>query len=124
MSAIKKPPVARILLIQVVMLLLLTVTGWLWSGTVSAYSVFLGGLISVIPNAYFAYKVTRFSGARSTERMVQSAYIGEVIKLALTAAGFALVFTQVDPVHVPGLFYGFISVYVAGLLGLVWVFRH
>ena len=124
MSAIKKPPVARILLIQVVMLLLLTVTGWLWSGTVSAYSVFLGGLISVIPNAYFAYKVTRFSGARSTERMVQSAYLGEVIKLALTGAGFALVFTQVDPVHVPGLFYGFISVYVAGLLGLVWVFRH
>jgi len=124
MSAIKKPPVARILLIQVVMLLLLTVTGWLWSGTVSAYSVFLGGLISVIPNAYFAYKVTRFTGARSTERMVQSAYLGEVIKLALTGAGFALVFTQVDPVHVPGLFYGFISVYVAGLLGLVWVFRH
>jgi len=123
MSAIPKPPVGRVLLIQLVVLLMLTIAGWLISGTVGAYSVFLGGLISVVPNAYFAFKVTQISGARSTERLVHSAYLGELIKLALTGAGFALVFTKVEPLHVAGLFYGFVLVYGAWLAGLAILFR-
>ena len=101
------------------------VSGLLFFGMVSAFSVFLGGLISIIPNAYFAFKVFRYRGARSTELLVRSAYTGELVKLALTGAGFALVFTQIDPLllHIAGLFCGFITVYLAGLVGMAVVFR-
>jgi len=124
MSGIQKPPVNRVMLLQLIILLVLAVLAQLILGTVVAYSVLLGGLLSLVPNAYFAYKVTRHAGARATDRMVRSAYIGEVMKLALTGAGFALVFTQVRPLHVVGLFCGFIVVHLVGLVALARATMH
>jgi ATP synthase protein I len=106
---------------QVAVLLTLVVLAQVLLGTVAAYSILLGGLLSIVPGAYFAYKVMRHRGARATERMVQSAYLAELMKLALTGAGFALVFTQVKPLHVAGLFCGFILVHSVGLVALARV---
>ncbi|HWK53714.1 MAG TPA: ATP synthase subunit I [Hyphomicrobiales bacterium] len=118
MSAIQKPPVNRVILLQAVITLMAAATAHLFFGTVVAYSVLLGGLLSLVPNAYFAYRVTRHTGARATEKLVKSAYFAEAMKLALTGAGFALVFTQVRPLHVVGLFCGYVLVQLAGLVGL------
>lgn len=107
------------ILIQCAVLLLLVGSGALFSGLVLAYSAALGGLISIIPGAYFAHRIFRETGARATERMVRNAYVGEVVKLAMTGAGFALAFVLVDPLHVPGLFAGFILVHLTGIAVLV-----
>lgn len=104
---------------QLAALLLLTGLSYWGLGLVFAYSVMLGGCISIIPNAYFANKVFRVSGARAMESMVRNAYVGELIKLALTGAGFALSFVLVNPLHVPGLFTGFVLVHIAGIAALV-----
>lgn len=124
MSGIQKPPVHWVMLQQLIVLLILAALAQLTLGTVVAYSVLLGGLLSVVPGAYFAFKVTRYSGARATEKLVKSAYTAEVIKLALSAAGFALVFTQVSPLHVAGLFCGFMLVHGIGLVLLVRATLH
>ncbi|MDR2213330.1 MAG: ATP synthase subunit I [Pseudomonadales bacterium] len=121
MSAIQKPPVNRIVLRQLLVLLILWALAQVFLETVVAYSILLGGMLSIVPGAYFAYKATRHRGARATERMVNSVYFAEVMKLALTGAGFALVFTQVKPLHPVGLFCGFILVHIVGLVMLVRV---
>lgn len=87
-------------------------------GTVAAYSLLFGGLISAVPNAYFAQKVFRNRGARATERIVKAFYAGEAIKLALMSAGFALVFVYVKPLNTMALFGGFVLVHLSGLLML------
>lgn len=115
MSAIPTPPVNRVMLQQLAILLILVALAQVFLGTVVAYSILLGGLLSIVPSAYFAYKVTRHRGARATERIMRSAYSAEIMKLALTGAGFALVFTQVEPLHVAGLFCGFMLVHAFGL---------
>ncbi len=88
-------------------------------GTVLAYSVLLGGLISLIPNTGFAILVFRHSGARAVGAVVRNALLGELMKLGLIGAGFAVVFVLVDPLHVIGLFTGFVFVHLAGLVATI-----
>jgi ATP synthase protein I len=88
-------------------------------GSVVAYSVLLGGLISLIPSTGFAYLVFRESGARAVGAIVRNTLLGELMKLGLVGAGFALVFVLVDPLHVIGLFTGFVFVHLAGLVATI-----
>jgi ATP synthase protein I len=92
-------------------------------GAVTAGSVLLGGIISILPNAYFAHCVFRHAGARSIEKAVRSTYQGELIKLLMMGAGFGLVFALVEPIAVPAVFGGFLVVHVGGLLAVVRQFR-
>jgi ATP synthase protein I len=86
-------------------------------------SFFLGGLIQLVPNTYFAWRVFRFSGAAAAHRVAQSFYRGEMVKFVLTGAGFALVFSLVDAVNPPALFAGY-GVMILSYLGLTHWFNH
>lgn len=105
-------------LVQMLVTVILTGLAALLGTTVAAYSMLFGGLISAVPNAYFAHKVFRNRGARATTRIVRAFYAGEAIKLALMSAGFALVFIYVKPLHTTAFFGGFVLVHLSGLLML------
>ena len=77
-------------------------------GTTASLSALLGGLISVIPNAYFATQLFRHHGAQAAKKIVRGFYKGEAAKLFLTMILFALVFKFVH--IVPWLFF---AVYIA-----------
>lgn len=82
----------------------------LWStfGNVAGYSALLGCLISAIPNAFLALRLSvprRDPGAKS---LVRAAYIGELGKLALTVLLFSIVFVAVRPLAAGPLFATFI----------------
>lgn len=113
-----KTPTRYLLGVQAATTLLLAVLA-LTQDRVLAYSVLLGGLISLVPNAGFASLVFRRSGARAMGAVVRNAFVGELLKLVAIGAGFALVFVLVDPLHVIGLFTGFVLVHLAGLVALI-----
>jgi ATP synthase protein I len=81
---------------------------------VSAYSVLLGGLVCVIPNAFMAQ---RFVSAFGLERgkAFSRLIAGEAGKLLMTAGLFVLVFTLVEPLQ-KVLFFG--ALLVVQLFGL------
>ena len=61
----------------------------------------MGGLIQVIPQAWFTRQAYRYSGARQVRNVVNAMYRGESGKLLLTTAMFATVFrlaSWVEPV--------------------------
>ncbi|ASP37888.1 ATP F0F1 synthase subunit I [Bacterioplanes sanyensis] len=109
MSSIPRPPAYKIVLIQLVVTLIVALLAWLHSD-VAAGSALLGGLLCALPNAYFIWRVFRFTGARSTPRIVQSLYRGEAWKFLLTAMGFAVVFIHVEPLNYLALFAGYLTV--------------
>lgn len=102
----------------VVMLVTAAVASLLW-GTVTAYSIALGALISIVPNAYYARKVFQHRGARAMTLIVKAIYMGEFIKLTMMGAGFALAFIYVKPLDTMALFAGFVLVHMAGIAALV-----
>jgi ATP synthase protein I len=78
-----------------------------------AYSVFLGGLVCVIPNAFLAQRFVSAVGleqGRAFRRLIA----GEAGKLLLTAALFVLVFVLVEPLQMLWFFGALFTVQLFG----------
>jgi len=78
-------------------------------GVAQARSALLGGLVGFLPNAYFAVKFGRSDPRKSAKEVVRTFYLGESIKLIITALLFLFVFQLPGIVFMP-LFIGFLSV--------------
>ena len=119
--AITYVPLGKWLIIEMAVLLILSLL-WLLESRLAGYSALIGGLIFVIPNAYFAHRAYRYQGARQMHLAVSNIFRAESIKLALTAVFFAAVFTLMEPVHVPALLLTFAVMVVLGT-ALRWLIR-
>lgn len=89
----------RLLLIQLgVSMLIACIALWV-NSVAAAYSAVLGGLVCVVPNAYFVRALFSHGGARAARQIVNGFYRGEALKLTLSAALFTLVFKcfTIDP---------------------------
>ncbi len=111
--------VAKVLLIQLGLSVVLAALFWGMKGTVSAYSALLGGLTCVIPNAFLALRLVVPRRDPGPGALVRAAYIGETGKLALTVIMFTIVFTLVRPLAAGALFAGFIAAQLVTLSGLL-----
>lgn len=89
----------RLLLLQAVITVLLSVVVGLYGGYLAAASAVLGGLTCLLPNVCLAVVMFRHRGANRAKLIVNSFYKGEAGKLALTILLFALVFkyTKIIP---------------------------
>ena len=81
----------QILLSIIIVLTCSVATYFIW-GLSFAHSVLTGGAISIIPNFVFAHKAFKYAGARSSEKVINSFYAGEKIKIVLTVILLALAF--------------------------------
>lgn len=115
-AGIARPPVYRITLVQLALLVVLGLGVLAWDA-VAAYSVVSGGLIAIVPQAYFAALAFRWQGARSASAIARSSYAGEVGKFILSIAGFALVFAVVRPLNSQAVFTGYLAMLVTQITG-------
>ncbi|AMX03934.1 ATP synthase subunit I [Microbulbifer thermotolerans] len=99
-----KPPVLVIAAVQLVLVSLAAAVLHFYGRPVSALSVFLGGALCALPNAYFGLRAFRESGARAADRVLQNFYRGEVGKFVLTLTGFAVVFASIKPLNPAAVF--------------------
>lgn len=116
MSNLKPPPVYKVILAQLAATILIAVISLLVSDSIVAYSVFLGGLISALPNAYFVMHAFRYRGARSADKIVKSFAWGELGKMGLTLVLFALCFSLISNLHELALILGFIAIHFIGVM--------
>jgi ATP synthase protein I len=112
-------PVAKVLLAQLGLSVVLAMLFWGMKGSVSAYSALLGGLICVIPNAFLALRLVVPRRDPGPGALVRAAYIGEIGKLALTVLMFTIVFTLVRPLAAGALFTGFIAAQLVTFSGFL-----
>ena len=118
-----RPPVYRITLSQ---LLCLVLSWWLVRYTgypVIADSLLYGGLIAALPQAWFAWRVFQFRGARSAAQIAQASYAGEIAKFVLTVSGFAAVFALVRPLEGWAVFAGYGEMLVIQIVGSWWLLK-
>ncbi len=115
-AEILRPPVYRITLAQLVILVVLCLF-LMASDKVRAYSVLSGGLIAILPQAYFAALTFRWRGARSARAIARSSYAGQVGKFLLSVAGFAAVFVALRPIDAPAVFAGYLLMLVIQITG-------
>lgn len=104
-----KPPLLKIYGLQCIVLLVASGFTYSIDGVV-AKSLLIGGLISVLPNAYFARQAFRYAGAAYAREVTRAFYRGEAGKFLATIGLFAGVFATVRPLHVPVLFLAYVLV--------------
>jgi ATP synthase protein I len=115
-AEIARPPVHRITLAQLAILVPLCLV-ILALDEVRAYSVLCGGMIAILPQAYFAALAFRWRGARSARAIARSGYAGEVGKFFLSVAGFAAVFAVVRPIDGLAVFAGYLVMLTIQIFG-------
>ncbi len=115
-AEIARPPVHRITLVQLALLVSLCLLLLVFD-KVFAYSVLSGGLIAIVPQAYFAVLAFRWRGARSAPAIARSSYAGVLGKYLLSVAGFALVFAILRPIDGPAVLGGYLAMVITQIIG-------
>jgi ATP synthase protein I len=91
------------------LLVLLSVSGLLlFFSEIVGYSVLIGGLIQIVPQAWFTRQAYKYTGARQVDLMVRAMYRGETGKIVLTAAMFVITFMLWKQLHFLAVFSTFI----------------
>jgi ATP synthase protein I len=108
MTTIPKPPLTRVAIYQLAALL--PASGLLLLlDTVLAYSVLVGGLVQIVPQAWFARQAYKYSGAQQASLVVRAMYRGETGKVVLTATLMAVLFTLYKQWNFFALFMAYIT---------------
>jgi len=87
-----------------------------WMSAQASGSALLGGLVAVIPNCIFAYRVFAHRGAQAAQAMVSALYRGEAQKLVITILLMILVFRFFTVVAL-----AFFTTYIMALM-VFWLF--
>lgn len=108
---------ARVLAVEC-LLLAVASAALAWShGPSLGASVLAGGLVFLVPQAWFAWRAFRSTGAAAAREVVQGFYRAQAGKFLLTAAGFALAFAYGGPLEAAALLIAYIALTVVnGLL--------
>lgn len=109
MSSIPRPPVFRIVLVQLGLVLCVGLLG-LWHSQMAAQSAALGGLAAALPNAYFVFNAFRYQGARDADKLARAFFAGAAWKFMLTALAFVVIFKMGLATNYIALFAGFVTV--------------
>ena len=116
MNNLRPPPVYKVIVAQLIATAFITAISLLFSGSVTAYSALLGGLISALPNSYFVLQAFKYQGARNADKVVKSFIKGELGKIAITIVLFALSFTLITNLSELALILGFITTHFVGVM--------
>ena len=108
MTTIPKPPLSGVPIRQLAVLLPVCSVLFFLDKAVT-YSVLVGGLIQIVPQAWFARQAFKFSGARQAPSVVRAMYRGEMGKVLLTAALMAIVFALYKQWNYFALFAAFVA---------------
>jgi ATP synthase protein I len=111
----------RIVFVQLIGVILLSIIALIINGTTSGFSVLMGGLSYCLPNLVFVWRVFRYTGAAQMMQFLAAFCIGEMIKLIFSAVLFLLIVNYL-PVSLLSELIGFIGAIVAFWIACMWLF--
>ena len=98
--------VFKVVAAQLVTVIVITVLLAALYGGRAGYSALVGAIISVFPSFYLATRIFRGDATAPAEQVLRSIYLGEAIKVLLTAALFVIALMMLDiNVLIVGLMY-------------------
>lgn len=111
----------RIVFLQLAGVIVLACLALILRDTRSSLSVLLGGLAYVIPNLIFVWRVFRFTGAKQMTLFIAAFFLGEAIKLVLSAILFLMIVKYL-PVSLLSVLIGYIGAIVSFWIACIGYF--
>lgn len=110
-SSLPRPPLWRVWAVESALLIVASGVAGLLDPVVGR-SLLAGGVLFLLPQAWFGHTAFRHRGAKFAREAVRGLYRAETGKFLLTCAGFATVFVLVRPLHAAAFFGAYIALYV------------
>lgn len=111
----------QIVLLQLASVILLSFCAFLLNGPHVGFSVLTGGMAYVLPNLIFVWRVFRFVGAQQMTQFVVAFFVGEMMKMFLSAILFLMIVKYL-PVSLLSELIGFIGAIVSFWVVCMWHF--
>lgn len=89
------------ILLSLIIVVISCILSWAVWDDKTSFSMFIGGMIAIIPRVVFAFKAFKYSGASASEKVVEAFFSGVKIKMVLSAVLFVLAFKFLVIVPVP-----------------------
>jgi ATP synthase protein I len=96
-NGLARPALGKVLALDALFLATGVIVAWCLDAT-TAWSILLGGLTFLLPQAWFGWRAFRARGAVAAREVAQGFYRAEAGKFLLVTAGFALSFSAAGPV--------------------------
>ncbi len=87
----------------------------------TAYSLFLGGFVCVLPSVYFAHALFHYVGARMAKQAIRAFYFSEMMKLFMIAILSIIIFKYIA-INALTFFFGFLLAQLAFWIAPACVF--
>ena len=113
----------RIVFVQMLCVIVLGLLALALYGQKSGLSVLSGGMAYVLANLLFVWRVFRYSGAQQMTQFVVAFFLGEMIKLVLSAILF-IVIVKYWPVSLLSVLVGFIGAIMSFWFACIWLFTN
>lgn len=107
----------RMLLIEAITIILFSLFFYAFFSLESAYSVVLGGLAFILPNALFV-RLSLGKSAAESKHVLARFYIGEAIKIVTTIIIFTVSIILITPLNIGLMFIAYGTVLLINLTGL------
>src|SRR3990167_6986381 len=111
----------QIVFYQLIGIVILAVLAIAVSGVANGLALFAGGMAYGLPNLFFVWRVFRFAGAHQMTQFMASFFIGELLKLILSAMLFLMI-VKTLPVSLLSMLIGFIGAIVSFWIACVGYF--
>ncbi|MCK4609340.1 MAG: ATP synthase subunit I [Gammaproteobacteria bacterium] len=104
----------KLIILQIAVAMLLFVVWWWFKDFAAGISAILGAIACIIPSIYFVHKF--FSKhERTTGQIIRDFYIGELVKLFMSAI-FLVLIVKFLPVQLVAVVIGYVAAYLSILL--------
>ena len=113
-----KHPAIAVFILQTAITVAVVTIGYVFEGLAFAYSAAIGGCIAIVPQGLFGFWVFRNRGARNSHLIARDLFMGEGLKLGVTAILFALVWTNFNQIEILAVFAGFVATVLVGQLSI------
>ena len=100
---------------------MLALAALLISGVKNGVSVFAGGMCYGLPNLIFVWRVFRFTGAHQMTQFVAAFFLGEMMKLILSAVLFVMIVKYLS-VGLLSTLVGFVGAIISFWVVCMWYF--
>ncbi len=114
-----RPTAFRLVYVQLIIMVVIVLLSYTYSGLIMAYSVLSGSAIYILPNIYFVRSAFKSVGSQTPQSILSRFYIAEAQKFLLTIVMFAICFILIKPLHVVSFFAAYILIMIINLAGLV-----
>ena len=121
--SLKTHPAAIVFFMQTALIAGCSAIVYIVLGPLHAVSVVVGGSVAILPQSLFGFWIFRQRGARNARAIARNLFVGEGLKLSITAALFAFVWVNAESLQATAVFAGFVITVLAGQFSLPFILK-